>query len=447
MQQVIRTNLALLTSISATLVLAETPGGDSKQSLQLAIQHSEQLDPSQPAERSELLDTFRDTAQSPRLRGAALRRLASTPSDDPQLHDDLIALLESDQIDHFLGAVTIQSLHPIGVPASRAVPVLCRVLEGKPSTGIFKCTTPLYSYAALQLAEYGDEAKVAISRLLELDEKYAVGMIDPWGFPLYATGEASVLPLAGVLADAPDVEHRRTAARNLMRLKHTAQPAAPALRNALSDPDEEVRMSSAAALIHQGERQEAVEVLLAARHSSDAANRARLADWLPDFDPRLEATDEVLRTLLLDDIAKVRWEAAKSLDSTEVYLTMLEDPETATRTRAATSLLKEQAYVEQAFAALLDIARSTEGMNRLYAVGAMRRVPAEIRAPANPLFAKLLRKDSPSYDSNTASLAARYLREVKNPSPELRAGVEEAAGQTERSNLSAARVLAAWDAL
>lgn len=415
--------------------------------LTLAIEHLEELAPSQPEERRELIATLNDAEQSDLLRRTALKRLASTATDDQEVHDALIAFVESGYGDWHLRSEALGSLHQAGVPASRAVPVLIVALDDQQFRAGWNKTiyVTMTDITASHLAGYGAEAKAAIPKLLEHDQKNALGAIDPWQFPLYAHGEASVLPLAGVLVDDPDVEHRRTAANRLLYHRSIAQPATDALTKALADADEEVRVTSAATLVHLGDRTEALDTFLSAINSRDAERRLFVTKWLIHFDPPIKGTQETLRMLLEDDDAWVRWQAAQSLNLAEVYVAMLEDADTSTRIRAAREVIKTKSHDGEVFATLLEIVRTTEGSDRFHALATMKSLPEEIRAAGAPVFVTLLSDDSRGYGRATASYAARYLSNVKDPSPELRAQVEAAAKQWKKAKSPPAQVLKAWD--
>jgi HEAT repeat protein len=446
MQQTDRFTAALLYVIALLIAnSAAASRADDDQQLTLAIEHLAKLDPSLPEERRELIATLNDSEQSDPLRRTALNRLASAATRDGSLHDALIACMKSGYGDYYFRIEAIRSLHAAGVPASRAVPVLSDALDDKEFRGMYKCGIPLTAIVASELASYGAEAKSAIPKLLEHDQKSALGTIDPWQFPLYARGEASVMPLAGVLVDDPNVRDRRAAASYLLQQRNIARPATDALIKALADADEEVRITSAAILVHLGDRADALNIFLSAINSKDAERRLFLSSWVVRFNLPLEVTHGVSRKLLDDDDARVRWRAAKSLDMADVYLTLLKDPDICTRVGAARELVAIESHGKEVFATLLEVICTAEGSDRFYALAAMRDLPQEIRAVGAPVFATLLCDDSRGFGFKIANYAARYLSDVQDPSIELRGLVEEAARQSLGTHSCAAKVLETWD--
>jgi HEAT repeat protein len=437
--------------------LAQEPDSspDRQQKLQAEIAQVETLDPTQQEGATALAGIIEDRERDIQVRIHALERCIADRTDSPQIRDALVKIAATDP-EAALRGTAAYGFSNAGVPPEVGVPVLMVTLEDDAFYGPSKSATSLRDQAAYALGNYGPAAQAALPKLLEFADdnpkhfrpfvnesttaiESALGQIAPQQYPFYAWGEPAVLPLASLLVDSDDVEVRRAAAVSLHAQQlDVVNPAADALRRALEDADEQTRFYSALTLVRLGDRGRAVEELLPAQHSENAALRERLAENLGQFDPRLDGTEQILRQMLEDESLPVRQYAVRSFNDAAIWFELLPHPDVVIRIAAAARLIQNKVHFEEAFETLHEVLKGPHADATYPAISAMRGLPADIRAPSNVTLVRLI--DGPQ--KYTVMIATKYLVELKEPTPELRSALVQAA---KKGSSKAQRVLDAWD--
>lgn len=212
-------------------------------------------------------------------------------------------------------AVQADTIRQLSTGGSAAVPVLMALLEQSKS-GDWVAAEVRWRAADL-LGQIGTEARQAIPALLATakDEDIHVSKV-----AITALGTVAPAASAGEVVPAMKDQLPRggpvavAAARTLSRFGPAAEPAIPALLQAMHDIDPEVRWNAIRTLGKIGPlAKRTVPELIAATKDSDSLVREHAAESLGDIGPEAREAVPALIALLDDPVARVRRDAVRSL--------------------------------------------------------------------------------------------------------------------------------------
>lgn len=318
-----------------------------------------------------LIAIVKDEGQPEEVRRAAIDNLAfwSIPSERTR---QVLLHLVSPATEEFTCRHAAQTLQGAGVPASEAIPALLRVVgDTRDCSYGGKCGSNTVSRGAIEaIAAYGDEASGAIDRLEAIAAgeargdgeaaRQVLGDMAPWSYPLYAAAEIAALPLAAQLSSS-DPDKARPAALRLLKLHKFALPAVPALERALGSGDDQVRLTSAAALMAISPyHYEAQQVFADLAAISGGFERKRIPNWVKEYD--------------------------LPYDDTPLLRAMLDDPIPSYSVEAARRLARRKQHEDQALATLVELYNTGDSSSQQRVVLAMGSFRPELLAPHRELI-------------------------------------------------------------